>query len=81
MQKAEIESEVMEQVSLASGIAVEDIKQEQLLADDLALDSLDLIELTLSLEDKFDIDIPDNDVERLQTPRDVIEYVAEKKGV
>jgi acyl carrier protein len=43
--------------------------------DDLGVDSLALVELTLALEEEFDIDIEDDAVERLRTVQDAIDYV------
>ena len=45
------------------------------LKDDLGADSLDMTELVMSLEDHFDIDIPDVDAEKFKTVKDVIQYV------
>lgn len=46
--------------------------------DDLGADSLDIVELVMSLEEEFDIEIPDEDAEKIQTIGDAIEYVKEK---
>lgn len=43
--------------------------------DDLGADSLALVDLTLALEEKFDIDIEDDDIERLRTVEDAVQYV------
>ena len=43
--------------------------------DDLGADSLDIVELIMALEDEFEMEVPDEDVERLLTVKDVIEYV------
>ena len=45
------------------------------LTDDLGADSLDTIELVIAFEEVFAIEIPDTDVERIQTVKDAIEYV------
>jgi acyl carrier protein len=46
--------------------------------DDLGADSLALVDLTLALEERFDIDIADDDIERLRTVQDAIRYVEQR---
>ena len=46
------------------------------IADDLGADSLDLVDLLMSIEDEFGIEIPDEDVEGLQTIGEVADYIA-----
>ena len=48
--------------------------------DDLEADSLDAVELIMSLEEEFDIDIPDDEVEGITTVQAAIEYVKKKKA-
>jgi acyl carrier protein len=45
--------------------------------DDLGADSLDTVELVMALEEEFDIEIPDEDAEKIQTVNDAIEYITE----
>ena len=56
----------------------EEVKLETSLIDDLGADSLDSIELVMALEEKFNIEIPDEDAEGMNTVDDVIRYVANK---
>ena len=49
--------------------------------EDLGLDSLDHVEIIMSLEDEFGFEIPDKDAERLKTPRDVFKYICEHEDV
>lgn len=49
--------------------------------EDLSLDSLDLIEVTMVLEDEFELEIPETNVDKFKTPRDVFKYVCEKENV
>jgi acyl carrier protein len=43
--------------------------------DDLGADSLDTVELAMAIEEAFDIEIPDNDAEKMRTVQDVIDYI------
>ncbi|MCL4432502.1 MAG: acyl carrier protein, partial [Epsilonproteobacteria bacterium] len=47
--------------------------------EDLGADSLDVVELVMALEEKFDIEIPDDEAEKIQTVQDVINYIEGKK--
>ena len=46
--------------------------------DDLGADSLDIVELVMTMEEEFDLDIPDEDAEKMKTVGDVIQYIASK---
>jgi acyl carrier protein len=54
---------------------VRNVKEESNFINDLGFDSLDLIEMTMVLEEEFGIEIPDQDVEGLSTVASVIEYL------
>jgi len=60
------------------GISQEDIKPDTHFTNDLGADSLDLVELTIEFEKTFNIVIPDEDVERLQTIGDAEGYLKNK---
>lgn len=47
--------------------------------DDLNADSLDVVELIMALEEEFDIEIPDEDAEKIKTVGDAVDYIKEKK--
>jgi len=57
------------------GANKDDIKQESKFVDDLGADSLDLVELIMSLEDKFQIEISDSDAEKIITVKDALDYI------
>jgi acyl carrier protein len=57
------------------GVETEDLVPEAHILDDLGADSLDVVELVMALEESFDIVVPDEDVERLQTLADVQQYL------
>lgn len=46
--------------------------------DDLGADSLDIVELVMTMEEEFDLDIPDEDAEKMKTVGDVIKYIGTK---
>jgi acyl carrier protein len=61
------------------GVKEEQVKPEAAFVDDLGADSLDQVELVMALEDEFDLEIPDEDAQTLNTVSAVMEYVASKK--
>ncbi len=54
------------------------ISIESSLTDDLNIDSLDNVEFIMALEEQFEIEIPDEDAEKILTIKDAVDYVAEK---
>jgi acyl carrier protein len=48
--------------------------------DDLGADSLDIVELVMTMEEEFELDIPDEDAEKMKTVGDVVSYINSKKG-
>ncbi len=59
------------------GVTKEEVVPDASFAKDLGADSLDIVELVMSLEEEFDIEIPDEDAEKIQTIGDAIEYLRE----
>jgi len=57
------------------GAKEEDIKAESKFVDDLGADSLDLVELIMAFEDKFGIEISDEDAEKIVTVKDTLDYI------
>jgi len=60
------------------GVTEDKVKPEAAFAEDLGADSLDQVELVMALEDEFDIEIPDDEAEKLKKVGDVIAYVQSK---
>ncbi|MFO7751684.1 MAG: acyl carrier protein [Desulfobacteraceae bacterium] len=56
-------------------VSIDDIVPEASLVEDLGADSLTVVELVMSMEEVFDIDIDDEDAEKLVTVQDAIEYI------
>lgn len=57
------------------GVKIEEIKAESKFVDDLGADSLDLVELIMSFEDKFSIEISDEDAEKIISVKDALDYI------
>ena len=57
---------------------VDEIKLTTDMVDDLGADSLDIVDLVMTLEDEFDIEIPDEDVEGVRTVGDLVKYLEDK---
>jgi acyl carrier protein len=62
------------------GISREEIKPEASFIDDLGADSLDIVELVMAMEETFDVEIPDDDAEKIQTIGDAVKYLKDKIG-
>lgn len=60
------------------GVEEDEITLETSFKGDLGADSLDLFELTMALEEEYDIEIPAEELEDIQTVNDVVEYLKEK---
>ncbi len=78
MERAEIEKKVkeivMEKLQVESAAVVENAS----FIDDLGADSLDTVELVMDFEEKFGVEIPDADAEKIRTVGDAIKYLEEK---
>lgn len=67
---------IVEQLGVESG----EVNEGASFVDDLGADSLDIVELIMALEEEFDLEIPDEDAERITTVRDAVEYIREKSS-
>ena len=65
---------VSEQLSVDSA----EVKPEANFANDLGADSLDTVELVMALEEEFDIEIPDEDAEKITTVQEAVDYINNK---
>lgn len=75
---AEIVDEVKKIIEDKLGVNAEQITMEASFIDDLGADSLDQVELVMDFEDKFEVDIPDEDAEKLRTVGEAIKYLSER---
>ena len=61
-------------------VSEEEVQPQASFVEDLGADSLDVVELVMGLEEEFDIEIPDEDAEKIQSVRDAYAYVEQHKG-
>jgi acyl carrier protein len=61
------------------GVEEDKVKDESSFIDDLGADSLDIVELIMAFEEEFDIEIADEDAEKIKTVGDVIRYLEDKQ--
>jgi acyl carrier protein len=73
-----LEDRVTEIIVEQLGVAKEEVVPEASFIDDLGADSLDIVELVMAMEEEFDVEIPDDDAEKIQTIGDAISYLKEK---
>ena len=57
------------------GANADEVAPESAFVDDLGADSLDTVELVMAFEEEFDIEIPDEDAEKIQTVQDAVDYI------
>ncbi|MBO8141882.1 MAG: acyl carrier protein [Firmicutes bacterium] len=70
---------VREIVAERLGVEVDEVRPQSSFVDDLGADSLDVVELVMALEEAFDLEIPDEDVEQISTVEDAVRYIRERK--
>lgn len=78
MSPKKIEEEVRKIIINQLDISEEEVTPEASFTDDLGADSLDLVELVMAMEEKFDIEIPDEDAEGITTVQKAINYIDEQ---
>lgn len=62
------------------GVGMDEVNPEASFIEDLGADSLDIVELIMALEEEYDMEIPDEDAEKIQTVEDVISYIQSKQS-
>lgn len=70
-----VEDKVKNIIAEKLGVDLAEVLPEASFVDDLGADSLDLVELIMSMEEEFDTDISDEDAEKIQTVQDAINFV------
>lgn len=71
----EVLTKVVAIVSEQMGVEKGDVKKETSFANDLNADSLDTVELVMEFEDEFDMSIPDEEAEKIQTVGDAVDFI------
>jgi len=76
---SEYEAKMKQIVAEKLGVSEDKITPQASFVDDLGADSLDQVELIMALEDEFDMEIPDEDAEKMKTVKDALDYIDSKK--
>jgi len=71
----EVKEVIVEQLN----VSPDEVKPEAKFVEDLGADSLDVVEMIMALEEKFEIEIPDSEAEKIQTVQDVVNYIEQHK--
>ncbi len=77
MASTSVEKRVKEIIVEQLGVSEDEAVPEASFIDDLGADSLDTVELVMALEEEFDIEIPDEEAEKIRTVQDAISYIQE----
>ena len=75
----EIKNKVISMIAQQLGKSESEVKLESHSIDDLGADSLDLVELIMSMEDEFGVEIADEDAEKILKVSDAVDYIAKNK--
>jgi len=73
----DIFSKVKDIVVEQLGVDEEEVTEQASFVDDLGADSLDIVELVMALEEEFDLEIPDEDAEKIASVGDAVNYIKE----
>ena len=79
MDKSEIEKQVKQVIVDQLGVDAGEVTETASFVDDLGADSLDTVELVMAFEEKFGLEIPDEDAEKIRTVRDAVDYISAKQ--
>lgn len=75
-----IEEKVKEIIAEQLDVDAEEVTSDASFIEDLGADSLDTAELVMAFEEAFDMEIPDNDAEKIQRVKDAVDYIKNKKS-
>jgi acyl carrier protein len=75
-----VEQQVKAIVAEQLGVKQEQVTNDSSFVDDLGADSLDTVELVMALEEEFEIEIPDEDAEKITTVHQAIDYINERRA-
>jgi acyl carrier protein len=77
---SDIESQVKEIIVEQLDVKPEDVSESKTFTEDLGADSLAIVELVLALEEKFEVKIPDDEVDKIKTVGDAVSYIKTRTG-
>jgi acyl carrier protein len=75
-----VEEKVKEIIAKQLGVNAAEITTESSFVEDLGADSLDTVELVMAFEEAFNVEIPDEDAEKIQRVKDAISYITKKQA-
>ncbi len=76
----DIQAKVAEIIVEQLGVSADQVKPEAKMIEDLGADSLDAVELVMAVEEEFEIEVPDEEAEKLISVSDIIAHVEKAKG-
>lgn len=79
MSREDVTSRVKELITESLGVDASNVALTASFIDDLGADSLDIVELVMLIEKEFDLEIPDEDAEKISTVQDAIEYILDHR--
>ena len=79
MAVTEVAEKVKQIIVEQLGVDENQVEPNASFVDDLGADSLDIVELVMAFEETFDLDIPDDDAEKIKTVKDAVDYIEAKK--
>jgi acyl carrier protein len=80
MAEEKLKKEVVATIAEQLGVDIAEVSEEKSFIEDLNADSLDLTEMIMTLEEKFNVEIADEQAEKLKTVGDVISFISSKKA-
>jgi acyl carrier protein len=80
MSDKSIEERVKDIIVDQLGVSADQVTADAKFVEDLGADSLDTVELVMALEEEFDVEVPDDEAEKLQAVKDVVSFITSKKG-
>ncbi len=80
MSDKSIEERVKEIIVDQLGVSADQVTMEAKFVEDLGADSLDTVELVMALEEEFDVEVPDDEAEKLQAVKDVVTFIEGKQS-
>ena len=80
MSDKSIEERVKDIIVDQLGVSADQVTSEAKFVEDLGADSLDTVELVMALEEEFDVEVPDDEAEKLQAVKDVVTFITAAKA-